>query len=234
MKILKFDDNAGIYITEIRNIDTAIHQHPAIEIIIAEEGSFDLFTVQDKYYDQKFAIIRSNHDHRLSCNESKIKIMLIEFRDKSLDQIMINEGTAIFNGVYSSRSIQIKLLEKINAFLIGGKKDKYDPRVMEVIQLLSTQNNEYKELMSKIKDTIYLSESRISHIFKKEVGISIKKYFVWSKLKKSINQFIMEETDLNGISLKNGFYDQAHFNHVYKDSIGLSPIKTYKNLKKNK
>ncbi len=72
-----------------------------------------------------------------------------------------------------------------------------------------------------------LSESRISHVFKNEVGTSLKKYLVWSKLKRTFELVINGKMNMFEASLESGFYDQAHLSKAFKQMFGVKPSKTY-------
>ena len=46
MVVESFDPSAGVYAFQFQDMDTALHSHPAIEILFAEKGYFRLATTQ--------------------------------------------------------------------------------------------------------------------------------------------------------------------------------------------
>ena len=74
---------------------------------------------------------------------------------------------------------------------------------------------------------MFLSDSRLSHLFKEHIGISIKKYLIWNKLRKAINLYLSESTNLTDVSIQSGFFDQAHLSNSFKKVLGVSPSKVY-------
>jgi AraC-like DNA-binding protein len=108
-------------------------------------------------------------------------------------------------------------------------ENEYDSRVQQVIEYIKSDPFNYFGIKKNLSHIINLSESRLSHLFKENVGISIKKYLTWHMLKLSIQSHLECDGKMLDSLLDNGFYDQPHFNRVYKSFIGISPSKIYKN-----
>jgi AraC-like DNA-binding protein len=81
--------------------------------------------------------------------------------------------------------------------------------------------------MKTLQGVVFLSESRLSHLFKENIGISLKKYLLWNKLKKTVKQHLTEKEDLFTSLIKAGFYDQPHFSKAFKTMLGVKPTKAY-------
>ena len=82
-------------------------------------------------------------------------------------------------------------------------------------------------MMRSLQAETHLSESRLSHLFKEEMGLSLKKYLVWSRLRETIQYVLSEEISLYEAGLRSGFFDQAHLSRAFKQMLGLSPSKVY-------
>jgi methylphosphotriester-DNA--protein-cysteine methyltransferase len=63
---------------------------------------------------------------------------------------------------------------------------------------------------------------------KSSIGISLKKYLIWSKLKSTIKNHLENNDDLFSALIKSGFYDQPHFSKNFKCMLGVKPSKVYK------
>ena len=102
-----------------------------------------------------------------------------------------------------------------------------DERILQSIIFIEENEFEYKNVITELTSKVHLSNSRLSHLFKEHIGISIKKYLVWNRLKGAMNLYISENTNLTDVSLQSGFFDQAHLTNSFKKFLGVSPSKAY-------
>jgi len=68
-----------------------------------------------------------------------------------------------------------------------------------------------------------LSSSRLAHLFRDEVGQSIRSYVVERRL--SMAAFLIVQTDerISQIAYGVGFGDISNFNHAFKKKFGMAP-----------
>ncbi|WP_299440852.1 AraC family transcriptional regulator [uncultured Aquimarina sp.] len=134
------------------------------------------------------------------------------------------------NGIYIPKIDTNKkdLLNEIKSFAFNNNLKKADDdRIQKCLEILEAENLDYDKVISVLTSKVFLSESRLSHLFKEHIGISIKKYLVWSKLKKAIHAVLNENISLTEASLEVGFYDQAHLSNAFKNVLGIAPSKAY-------
>lgn len=229
MKIIDFNINEGVYLTCVNEISTEIHSHPAIEILFTVDGIFNLHFANHTFSNLNFAIIDSNCLHQITSESGNLNILIIEKRDKSIRDILLNSGIELDAGFYFESNIidETRIEKLINDIISTSDSNGYDLRVLRAIEFMDKSEVNYTDLIKSLIDETNLSESRISHLFKKDTGVSVKKYFVWSKLKKTINSLLNENIDLYTAMILSGFYDQAHFSRSYKAMIGINPSKVY-------
>ena len=75
--------------------------------------------------------------------------------------------------------------------------------------------------MDILSEKLNLSKSRVSHIFKENIGISIKRYLVLEKMKKCYEYFKTTGSITNA-SINAGFYSSSHFATTCKKMFGIS------------
>lgn len=141
-------------------------------------------------------------------------------------------GINLEEGIYCDKlGFHKTLIDRIiEAIQKKDCRNNYDRRVQQVLHVLSRNSLSYNELKTNYFPPLEISESRISHLFKEQVGISIKKFLVWNNLRHAIKEYLNGkevEKDLFSAFIENGFYDQPHFSRSYKSNIGLSPGKVY-------
>ena len=229
MNVIKFDIERGLYVTEITDIKSDLHNHPAMEIILAKSGVFTVTNSKGAFHNLRFAIIESNIDHQLTVNNSKVIVLMIEHQDKFLKDYFVKNNLEICNGLYISENfVSHKIIDKAIVSITDKQgKSKYDTRVQKLTDYLKTNQISYFDLRTKAQNITNLSYSRISHLFKENVGISLKRYLVWCKLRYAVSVHL-KKNNLTDSFLLSDFYDQPHFNNSYKTFIGTSPSRTYR------
>ncbi len=233
MKIASFNTDKGFYLTHLSTIETEIHSHPAIEFIFSQTGKFDFKTNNGKYSSISFAIIDANKLHKLKAQSIDLTIFIVENKDNSVKDILLKHGINLESGIYVETEISKSLhLENIiNNIIETADSSGYDNRVLKAIEFMDRNEVSYNDLIKLLLDATNLSESRLSHLFKQNTGVSLKKYYVWSKLKKVVSSHLQDNLDLYSAMLQYGFYDQAHFSKSYKSMIGINPSLAYKKSK---
>lgn len=95
-----------------------------------------------------------------------------------------------------------------------------DYRVVKLIHEI----RDYKHLEKRIDEiaTEYnLSESRLSHVFKESVGVSLKGYLMIARLK-YVYELVLEGKSKTYASLEAGFSSPAHLAYICKKQMGIS------------
>ena len=230
MTVEEFNTDKGLYIFRFDNFETEFHSHPTVEIIIAKTGDFTLWTDTQTHHNLKFAVISANQRHKLSSTNCELKIIMIEHHNKLVVDNLKLTDIDFSNGYFSQstperEAIQLeKLIQIINS---GRALNEYDYRISETIEYLNQNDLEYDLMIKTLRAITNLSESRLSHLFKSNIGISLKKYLIWSKLKSAIKNHLDSKEDLFSALIKSGFYDQPHFSRSFKSMLGVKPSRAY-------
>lgn len=230
MKIIDFDIKKGIYDFALSELVTENHSHPVIEIIVADTGTFQLEVNNIIKKDLSFAVIDSNVKHKINSEDGVFRILMIESHNLKLSDFLESKLIVFENGffvrtVFNQGKALMKELK--NLALDNDLKTPTDSRILQCIKFIEENELEYKNLILKLTSLVYLSNSRLSHLFKEQIGVSIKKYLVWNKLKRAINLYLEQGTNLTDASFMSGFFDQAHLSNSFKSILGLSPSKAY-------
>jgi len=230
MKIFDFDIKKGIYSFEFNSLDTEIHAHPVVEIINATHGSFSLESNGQTKEDLVFAIIDSNTEHRLIVSSGSVSLLMIESHNITLDNFLKKDGIKMRNGLFVKTDFDSrdKLFSRIKKLaLTEDVKTPLDQRVSNSISFIEEHELDYKDLIPTLTSKVFLSSSRLSHLFKEHIGISIKKYLVWNRLKQAMHQYLQHPTSLTEVSLQSGFFDQAHLSNSFRSVLGVNPSQAY-------
>lgn len=69
----------------------------------------------------------------------------------------------------------------------------------------------------------HLSPSRFSALFTEAIGVSVRKYIIWRRLRLACQRICLGTHRLTDIALDLGFTDQAHFSNCFSRFFGISP-----------
>jgi len=239
---------AGQFMYIGRAIDTSTHDHHAIQIALSFDHPFYISSPEGSFKKVMAVIIDSDQPHECRTNENTFLLLNID--------PMTTVGRALKKN-YLTRHAVLELpadetaqfLQHIEACLGADVLDSHhvhdltrhyvhrlsgleqdavvDERIQQVMRLLE----EKKDEAFKIEDLaaeVFLSPGRLTHLFKKQVGIPIKKYVLWARILIAL-QKAFETKNLREAALYAGFSDASHFNRTFRKMFGLYPSAILKN-----
>ncbi len=92
-------------------------------------------------------------------------------------------------------------------------------------RLLSALDQQYRDPPSieQLADTVGLSASRLSHLFREEVGMSVQSYVLERRLVMAAMLIVQTDERISQIAYRVGFSDVSNFNHAFKRRFAMSP-----------
>jgi AraC-like DNA-binding protein len=222
------------------------HKHHAIEIFIGVDGPIQV-TVSEKVYHGKILILDSNMCHFAHGSpdrkiilivdpESEISIKIKKLYLHSSPIVTLHESTLIdsiiaetqkelagnnFHGDEIFRRVLAHLIEPEIAPVI------IDERILKAQDFIRNLDSKRSSL-SEIASAVHLSEGRLVHLFKEQVGIPIRRYLLWQRLIHSIH-LILEGMSLTDAAHHAAFSDYAHFSRTFKQMFGYALSDIFKN-----
>lgn len=106
------------------------------------------------------------------------------------------------------------------------KKHPIEPSILDEIEHIYSQH--VIQRTSDIAQKLGISERQLNRCFNKYIGLSVKKF---SKIV-TINHLIkdMNHKNLLDLTFDYSYFDQAHFNHVFKEICETTPTEYIENL----
>jgi AraC-like DNA-binding protein len=98
---------------------------------------------------------------------------------------------------------------------------KIDLRVLHVARRLKSELP-HPPSLSDLARNVGLSPDRLSHLFAEQLGLTIKSYTLWVKMRRA-SVLLQSGHTLTEVSHAVGFADSAHLSRTYKTFFGLSP-----------
>jgi AraC family transcriptional regulator of arabinose operon len=120
-------------------------------------------------------------------------------------------------------------LREIFLLLAQMQNKKNDSRIEQVLHLLSVQMQDALRI-EDLARSVGLSPSRLSHLFKQNVGSSIVETLNEMRLNQAALLFEHTERTAMEISLDVGFQNYNHFANLFRKHFGMNPS-SYKKIK---
>lgn len=149
------------------------------------------------------------------------------FQNKSFvffyNQQIAQKVKAFSKAVVTEKEIQKLVLLILEQLMVNtSPANKSDHRVTKMINYIifsEIQELTYQDVMSKVS----LSKSRLAHLYKEEMGISVMKYITWRRLIIASEELATSNKTITEVAHQYGFSDAAHFSRVFKENFGTSP-----------
>lgn len=218
-----------------------VHQHLAKHIIIPMSGDLTVTLDKERKVICKGAIIDSNVPHTVASKDNRMLVFLIddtsvlaynidhyqlsgksfvEIDDFSVKQIcevyntcspnhFAKEYMAFSNFVFSLLHLNYK------------KATTTDFRVQEALKFISKASNIDETLIHRLSKTAHLSQSRFSHLFKEQTGVSLYSYLALSKLRKAY-EVLLKRGNITEAAMDAGFSTPSHFSAASKKYLGVT------------
>ncbi len=219
-------------------IDSELHQHSMLQLAVSlEEMSL---VVDGEVNKTRGIVIDSNVEHFLKCKRAVVFIFvnvessfakelkkkyLTDKKYYNLNEVTINLMEKMYRDrdqIISSSQVYLNQFKEIQDSLNVSSNTvlNLDDRIHKLIDNLKNCTDD-EHFMKKYADELHLSESRLSHLFKENIGVSLSSYLRFHKLEKAL-VFIFSGMSITEAAMKAGFDSPSHFSSVCKKSIGMS------------
>jgi AraC-like DNA-binding protein len=224
-----------------RQIYAETHQHHALQLTLALENYFQV-TVDHHTEKHQVFLIERDYPHVVIGQAEWVVTFLINPETalaKNL-QHQVLQGTS-YRAIQRERvSTAIECIsallqrpltcqmanEAIDLTFAGilgkatYKMGAIDTRISEALTSIH-KDRERKIGAKALAEEVFLSEGRFGHLFKEEVGIPLRRYLLWQRLRIALES-IIEGKSFTFAAHNAGFTDSAHLSRTFRQMYGIS------------
>jgi AraC-like DNA-binding protein len=223
--------------------DITEHGHHALQLILNREGLFQ-FSMNGSIIECGGAIIAPDCSHRLlSSNDSQIHVWIeressvaraIAKQHLAKESVKILEGTLLQNmrgcidspgnflgSCEKAHDLYKKLVSELDGYSRQAE-EAVDPRIQAVLNLLREKLLLEKVTIAQLARHACLSESRLIHLFTKQIGIPLRRYVLWQRVLTAMRLIAHGKLSLTEAAHHAGFADSAHLSRTYRSMFGLT------------
>lgn len=112
-------------------------------------------------------------------------------------------------------------------FWIKKVESPIDSRIERALEILKTAPG---NLISTdaVAEEVFLSPSRFAHLFRAEVGLPVRRYLLWRRLRNAVHLLNKNES-LTTVAHAAGFADSAHLTRTFRQMFGITPSEIFQN-----
>ena len=220
--------------------DPAEHRHMAAHIMISTGGTMDIIST-DGLIRCQGVMIPSGISHRVQTNGSPVLVFLYDSTTGISAQIQ--------NVQDIPEDVCQRIIHRYRNFEEQDRLDTYGEFMRFVLDCLGLQapacrindarihdalsyihNHAAEPITCKmVADVVYLSQSRFSHLFREQVGMTVPAYLIYRRLMAVYAQ-VIQGRSITQSALDAGFSSSGHFADVSRRVFGLSASEITRDL----
>jgi AraC-like DNA-binding protein len=121
---------------------------------------------------------------------------------------------------WQAHDVYEKIVSELGGFEYS--EDEVDPRIQTAIKWLQDKHLSQKVTVAELARHSCLSESRLMHLFTKQIGIPIRRYILWLRVLSAMRSIAQGKVSVTEAAHAAGFSDSAHLARTYRRVFGLT------------
>jgi AraC-like DNA-binding protein len=105
------------------------------------------------------------------------------------------------------------------------RQQPLDHRIQRVIRLMK-EDLTHSYSMTELAEYVNLSPTRLVHLFKEEVGVPIRRFRQWHRMR-VVAALVAKGDTLTDAALGAGFADSSHFSRAFRNMFGITPSSVF-------
>ncbi len=225
------------------HLDSSAHSHGMIQFFLCLEDELEIKVGKEKLKCSS-VLVNKNVRHSFKANKKLHFTCVIEpvsdigrelkcfLQDK--DYYVLDDGKANeikkmafpMKDTFDKGTYTVLMTRIYECFNITYAQKQYDSRILEFLTMLehcSCDEHSIEEYAGKL----FLSPSRFSHLFREQVGITLKNYLTLHQLERAFQGMLMGKR-ITEAALDVGFDSPSHFAATVKRMMGLPARNTIK------
>ncbi len=240
VNVIIFSTRGEVLFILRRNIYAEMHQHHALQITLALEGTLELVVDRQKA-EYRAVVIDRDYPHQVKGQAGWVATLLVNpesriargiqqcilrgahsasaevaFSDRSIERI-----ATLMQQPFTNKRLESMLSKMLSILLdISGTWYALDTRIAEVLDLV--KRTEGRRLTAReLSEAVFLSEGRFGHLFREEIGVPMRRYLLWSRLMDALEHIVQGER-FTFAAHEAGFSDAAHLSRTFRQMFGIS------------
>ena len=237
LKVFWDKDNIAFVSNQVNSSE---HSHCVVQAFLSFDEPLQLI-IENKNVIGKCIVVNKNVKHAFSCNNSTRLSILIEptssfakqliseindsylICDKENIKLLQQKAASLVNAVGQEQYLQF-IADFAGYLGVDRKEQIFDERITKLLTLLQDCDC-YNHTIENFAKAVLLSTSRLSHLFREQVGVPLKNYILFHQLEKAFTA-LLNGKNITEAAMLAGFDSPSHFAATVKKWMGL-PVSSY-------
>lgn len=227
-------------------LDTTRHRHFAVQLTVALERPFTLELAGEPPRERMAAVIPADVPHRFGSSSGNHFFLLIDPLSRlglrldaggegrspgaELPEALVEHmrrAAAEILAAPADESPYERVASFVRQWSAELPERRLDRRVRKAIEACQCSLDKHLSL-GKLAGLVHLSESRLTHLFKQQTGVPVRRYLKWLRTLDAIDAIQRSDADLTTVAHEVGFADSAHLARTFKEMFGIPPSAVFK------
>ncbi|MGD9162080.1 MAG: helix-turn-helix domain-containing protein [Desulfobacteraceae bacterium] len=222
-----------------------LHSHHVTEIVIGKRSSVNIVTEKGTYKND-IILIGPDRPHTAKGDPKEVVIIILDpeselslklvskyLGDNDAASIPVKRDMQAINRYFSDPSIE-NALKIYHSFIdslefTDSKKTQKDIRITEAVNFIRNLDVK-KASTNEIAEHVGLSEGRLIHLFKEQIGIPIRRYLIWHRIM-HVMRVLLSGKSPTCAAHEAEFADYAHLSRNFTAMFGYSLSMFFKYIK---
>jgi AraC-like DNA-binding protein len=221
--------------------DLDVHQQAAALVCVGIDGHFLLKRETGDWTTVRSALVSAQVAHALKPGGITCAFLFFDPDNADYEYLLASNGAADRADIVIGLREEPRLLRALAALADAASETALcmalaelelsghratgstqpDKRIQTVMRRLISEPGEAIPIEQLARE-VHISPSRLAHLFKDQVGVPVRMFRTWYRLKSAVVH-LREGMTLTEAALRAGFYDSAHFTNTFRETFGLSP-----------
>jgi len=222
--------------------ENALHRHHAAQFCVSLDAALKIPQPEaGEALEVSGLFIPPDHPHRIDAGNARILALYLEPESDEYQPLIQPLWTGVANALLPLTVSTEGLTGLRSLFEKGGNADtawstcqtalglgssaarpaERDPRIEEVIGIIRSEPSR-SHSVERLADAVHLSPSRLIHLFREQVGVPIRRFTVWSRIRQVIH-LAVDGATLTEAAHGAGFSDAAHMSNTFRQMFGFAP-----------
>jgi len=223
-----FDDHATFISPAIR---TDKHKHHALEVIVSLGGSIHIEDAFGNTLTSQAVLVLPDQLHQ-TITTGVASFIFIEPESDLATRIL-----STFYPTQTVQSIEGRISEEERKVFMEGDITSFattiksinllDERVQKVVDFIRSHITTHEFSLELLAEIACLSTGRFTHLFKDQVGIPLRPFILWCRMRVALTAVLSGMT-LTQSAYQAGFSDTSHLSRTFMDMFGVNPSSVFK------
>lgn len=218
---------------------TQEHSHHAFQLVRATEGLLALVDARGRRAEGTVAVIPPDTAHRIEHGAARASLVFVDpdgLVGRRLRQLevgtasaeWVHAGTPLLRVPHPAELVSaddwVRLVEESLMRLVGEaiSPGAVHPAIKRLVTLLPGRIEAGDVSQRALAQEVGLSAGRLGHLFSTSIGIPLRPYILWLRLRRATEAF-QDGATLTQAAHVAGFTDSSHLSNAFRRMFGLAP-----------